>query len=162
MALARKIFRRICTEIYPNIAGCWQSEDPVSVFVQESRTQVGFCHFVPKLWANLMYRQSTYSQRADIPSFVRLSHVVGIYMSSSRRFWLLDVLNDAQLPVARFSSSVLMIHALQALTLVDKRVCYLVRHLLRIRNHLESANVQLPVASFPWFLRLYAHLSSFT
>lgn len=49
-------------------------------------------------------------------------------------------------------------------TLLDQRVfeALVARCLPMIHNHFETVDVQLSVASLPWFLSLYAKLDSFT
>ncbi|EIW71253.1 hypothetical protein TREMEDRAFT_71100 [Tremella mesenterica DSM 1558] len=71
------------------------------------------------------------------------------YMSEEQAFWLLEVLCDRILP-GYYSPSM-------EGTLLDQRVFEAVvgRCLPMIKDHFTSVDVQLSVASLPWFLSLY-------
>ncbi|KAG8995847.1 hypothetical protein FRB94_008735 [Tulasnella sp. JGI-2019a] len=72
-----------------------------------------------------------------------------IYMSEEQAFWLLEVLCDRLLP-GYYSSSM---HG----TLLDQRVFESLVHrcLPMVHQHFQSVDVQLSVASLPWFLSLF-------
>ncbi|KAF8579906.1 TBC-domain-containing protein [Ramaria rubella] len=72
-----------------------------------------------------------------------------IYMSEEQAFWLLEVLCDRLLP-GYYSPSM---HG----TLLDQRVFESLVHkcLPIIHDHFQDVDVQLSVASLPWFLSLY-------
>lgn len=72
-----------------------------------------------------------------------------IYMSEEQAFWLLEVLCDRILP-GYYSPSM-------EGTLLDQRVfeALVGRCLPMIKDHFTSVDVQLSVASLPWFLSLY-------
>ncbi|ORY31029.1 rab-GTPase-TBC domain-domain-containing protein [Naematelia encephala] len=72
-----------------------------------------------------------------------------IYMSEDQAFWLLEVLCDRILP-GYYSPSM-------EGTLLDQRVFEAVvgRCLPMIKDHFAEVDVQLSVASLPWFLSLY-------
>ncbi|KAG8940705.1 hypothetical protein FRC03_005157 [Tulasnella sp. 419] len=72
-----------------------------------------------------------------------------IYMSEEQAFWLLEVLCDRLLP-GYYSSSM---HG----TLLDQRVfeALVQRCLPLIHDHFVEVDVQLSVASLPWFLSLF-------
>ncbi|KAG8974931.1 hypothetical protein FRC05_006608 [Tulasnella sp. 425] len=78
-----------------------------------------------------------------------------IYMSEEQAFWLLEVLCDRLLP-GYYSPSM---HG----TLLDQRVfeALVQRCLPLIHDHFTSVDVQLSVASLPWFLSLYDVLRVF-
>ncbi|KAJ7752483.1 rab-GTPase-TBC domain-containing protein [Mycena maculata] len=78
-----------------------------------------------------------------------LTAVILIYMSEEQAFWLLEVLCDRLLP-GYYAPSM---HR----TLLDQRVfeALVQRCLPIIHKHLRDVNVQLSVASLPWFLSLY-------
>ncbi|KAI5985918.1 TBC-domain-containing protein [Pisolithus orientalis] len=78
-----------------------------------------------------------------------LAAAILIYMSEEQVFWLLEVLCDRLLP-GYYSPTM---HG----TLLDQRVfeSLVARHLPDIRDHFQSVDVQLSVASLPWFLSLY-------
>ncbi|KAL0255888.1 hypothetical protein I308_100699 [Cryptococcus tetragattii IND107] len=72
-----------------------------------------------------------------------------IYMSEQQAFWLLEVLCDRILP-GYYSPSM-------EGTLLDQRVFESLVHrcLPMIHEHFKSVDVQISVASLPWFLSLY-------
>ncbi|KIM22819.1 hypothetical protein M408DRAFT_277951 [Serendipita vermifera MAFF 305830] len=72
-----------------------------------------------------------------------------IYMSEEQAFWLLEVLCDRLLP-GYYSPSMYG-------TLLDQRVfeALVQRCLPMIHDHFQEVDVQLSVASLPWFLSLY-------
>ncbi|GHJ83929.1 hypothetical protein NliqN6_0331 [Naganishia liquefaciens] len=72
-----------------------------------------------------------------------------IYMSEEQAFWLLEVLCDRMLP-GYYSPSM-------EGTLLDQRVfeSLVAKHLPVIYDHFHSVDVQISVASLPWFLSLY-------
>ncbi|KAF8622504.1 hypothetical protein AX15_006951 [Amanita polypyramis BW_CC] len=78
-----------------------------------------------------------------------LAAAILIYMSEEQAFWLLEVLCDRLLP-GYYSPSM---HG----TLLDQRVfeALVARCLPMIHDYFESVDVQLSVASLPWFLSLY-------
>ncbi|KAF8637257.1 hypothetical protein AX17_002951 [Amanita inopinata Kibby_2008] len=78
-----------------------------------------------------------------------LAAAILIYMSEEQAFWLLEVLCDRLLP-AYYSPSM---HG----TLLDQRVfeSLVARCLPMIHDHFAIVDVQLSVASLPWFLSLY-------
>ncbi|KAH9175935.1 TBC-domain-containing protein [Lactarius sanguifluus] len=78
-----------------------------------------------------------------------LAAAILIYMSEEQAFWLLDVVCDRLLP-GYYSPSM---HG----TLLDQRVfeSLVTRCLPIIHNHFQEVDVQLSVASLPWFLSLY-------
>ncbi|KAF8350949.1 hypothetical protein F5887DRAFT_1058935 [Amanita rubescens] len=78
-----------------------------------------------------------------------LAAAILIYMSEEQAFWLLEVLCDRLLP-GYYSPSM---HG----TLLDQRVfeALVARCLPMIHTHFETVDVQLSVASLPWFLSLY-------
>ncbi|GFZ47757.1 GTPase-activating protein GYP2 [Saitozyma sp. JCM 24511] len=78
-----------------------------------------------------------------------LNIVVAGYMSEEQAFWLLEVLCDRILP-GYYSPSM-------EGTLLDQRVfeALVQRCLPMIKDHFASVDVQLSVASLPWFLSLY-------
>lgn len=78
-----------------------------------------------------------------------LAAAILIYMSEEQAFWLLEVLCDRLLP-GYYSPTM---HG----TLLDQRVfeSLVARHLPEIHDHFQSVDVQLSVASLPWFLSLY-------
>lgn len=71
------------------------------------------------------------------------------YMSEEQAFWLLEVLCDRLLP-GYYSPSM---HG----TLLDQKVfeSLVQRCLPMIHDHFQVVDVQLSVASLPWFLSLY-------
>ncbi|TDL23752.1 TBC-domain-containing protein [Rickenella mellea] len=78
-----------------------------------------------------------------------LAAAILIYLSEEQAFWLLDVLCDRLLP-GYYSPSM---HG----TLLDQRVFESLVHkcLPMIHEHFHTVDVQLSVASLPWFLSLY-------
>ncbi|KAG8901611.1 hypothetical protein FRC00_006004 [Tulasnella sp. 408] len=78
-----------------------------------------------------------------------LTAAILIYMSEEQAFWLLEVLCDRLLP-GYYSPSM---HG----TLLDQRVfeALVQRCLPLIHDHFTSVDVQLSVASLPWFLSLF-------
>lgn len=78
-----------------------------------------------------------------------LAAAILIYMSEEQAFWLIDVVCDRLLP-GYYSPSM---HG----TLLDQRVfeSLVTRCLPMIHNHFQEVDVQLSVASLPWFLSLY-------
>ncbi|KAG8854425.1 hypothetical protein FRB96_007487 [Tulasnella sp. 330] len=78
-----------------------------------------------------------------------------IYMSEEQAFWLLEVLCDRLLP-GYYSSSM---HG----TLLDQRVFESLVHrcLPMVHQHFQSVDVQLSVASLPWFLSLMPLIFAF-
>ncbi|KIO20021.1 hypothetical protein M407DRAFT_82029 [Tulasnella calospora MUT 4182] len=78
-----------------------------------------------------------------------LTAAILIYMSEEQAFWLLEVLCDRLLP-GYYSPSM---HG----TLLDQRVfeALVQRCLPLIHEHFTSVDVQLSVASLPWFLSLF-------
>ncbi|KAF8554319.1 TBC-domain-containing protein [Imleria badia] len=78
-----------------------------------------------------------------------LAAAILIYMSEEQAFWLLEVLCDRLLP-GYYSPTM---HG----TLLDQRVfeSLVVRCLPMIHDHFSAVDVQLSVASLPWFLSLY-------
>lgn len=78
-----------------------------------------------------------------------LAAAILIYMSEEQAFWLLNVLCDRLLP-GYYSPTM---HG----TLLDQRVfeSLVARYLPDIHGHFQSVDVQLSVASLPWFLSLY-------
>ncbi|KAG6906926.1 hypothetical protein DXG01_011352 [Tephrocybe rancida] len=78
-----------------------------------------------------------------------LAAAVLIYMSEEQAFWLLEVLCDRLLP-GYYAPSM---HG----TLLDQRVfeSLVQRTLPIIHEHFQKVDVQLSVASLPWFLSLY-------
>ncbi|KAI6009228.1 rab-GTPase-TBC domain-containing protein [Pisolithus marmoratus] len=78
-----------------------------------------------------------------------LAAAILIYMSEEQTFWLLEVLCDRLLP-GYYSPTM---HG----TLLDQRVfeSLVARCLPDIHAHFQSVDVQLSVASLPWFLSLY-------
>ncbi|KAF8074543.1 rab-GTPase-TBC domain-containing protein [Lyophyllum atratum] len=78
-----------------------------------------------------------------------LAAAVLIYMSEEQAFWLLEVLCDRLLP-GYYAPSM---HG----TLLDQRVfeSLVQRTLPIIHDHFQAVDVQLSVASLPWFLSLY-------
>ncbi|PFH46202.1 hypothetical protein AMATHDRAFT_70349 [Amanita thiersii Skay4041] len=78
-----------------------------------------------------------------------LAAAILIYMSEEQAFWLLEVLCDRLLP-GYYSPSM---HG----TLLDQRVfeALVTRCLPIIHDHFSAVDVQLSVASLPWFLSLY-------
>ncbi|KAF7309407.1 hypothetical protein MIND_00311500 [Mycena indigotica] len=80
-----------------------------------------------------------------------LAAAILIYMSEEQAFWLLEVLCDRLLP-GYYSPSM---HG----TLLDQRVfeSLVQRCLPMIHDHFQEVDVQLSVASLPWFLSLLVH-----
>ncbi|KAJ7780124.1 rab-GTPase-TBC domain-containing protein [Mycena maculata] len=78
-----------------------------------------------------------------------LAAAILIYMSEEQAFWLLEVLCDRLLP-GYYAPSM---HG----TLLDQRVfeALVQRCLPIIHEHFQDVDVQLSVASLPWFLSLY-------
>lgn len=78
-----------------------------------------------------------------------LAAAILIYMSEEQAFWLLEVLCDRLLP-GYYAPSM---HG----TLLDQRVfeSLVQRCLPIIHDHFQEVDVQLSVASLPWFLSLY-------
>ncbi|KAF7983686.1 hypothetical protein HWV62_19599 [Athelia sp. TMB] len=78
-----------------------------------------------------------------------LAAAILIYMSEEQAFWLLGVLCDRLLP-GYYSQSM---HG----TLLDQRVfeSLVQRCLPMIHDHFQAVDVQLSVASLPWFLSLF-------
>ncbi|KAJ3893867.1 rab-GTPase-TBC domain-containing protein [Lentinula edodes] len=78
-----------------------------------------------------------------------LAAAILIYMSEEQAFWLLEVLCDRLLP-GYYAPSM---HG----TLLDQRVfeSLVQRCLPIIHDHFQAVDVQLSVASLPWFLSLY-------
>ncbi|KAJ7777142.1 rab-GTPase-TBC domain-containing protein [Mycena metata] len=78
-----------------------------------------------------------------------LAAAILIYMSEEQAFWLLEVLCDRLLP-GYYAPSM---HG----TLLDQRVfeALVQRCLPIIHDHFSNVDVQLSVASLPWFLSLY-------
>ncbi|KAG9312784.1 hypothetical protein JVU11DRAFT_6198 [Chiua virens] len=78
-----------------------------------------------------------------------LAAAILIYMSEEQTFWVLEVLCDRLLP-GYYSPTM---HG----TLLDQRVfeSLVVRCLPMIHDHFSVVDVQLSVASLPWFLSLY-------
>ncbi|OJA15728.1 hypothetical protein AZE42_07251 [Rhizopogon vesiculosus] len=78
-----------------------------------------------------------------------LAAAILIYMSEEQAFWLLEVLCDRLLP-GYYSTTM---HG----TLLDQRVfeSLVARCLPMISDHFQEVDVQLSVASLPWFLSLY-------
>ncbi|KAI5121866.1 hypothetical protein M0805_001074 [Coniferiporia weirii] len=78
-----------------------------------------------------------------------LAAAILIYMSEEQAFWLLEVLCDRLLP-GYYSPSM---HG----TLLDQRVfeSLVQKCLPMIHDHFQVVDVQLSVASLPWFLSLY-------
>ncbi|KAG6865573.1 hypothetical protein C0991_001332 [Blastosporella zonata] len=78
-----------------------------------------------------------------------LAAAILIYMSEEQAFWLLEVLCDRLLP-GYYAPSM---HG----TLLDQRVfeSLVQRTLPIIHEHFQKVDVQLSVASLPWFLSLY-------
>ncbi|KAH9975804.1 rab-GTPase-TBC domain-containing protein [Lactifluus volemus] len=78
-----------------------------------------------------------------------LAAAILIYMSEEQAFWLLEVVCDRLLP-GYYSTSM---HG----TLLDQRVfeSLVARCLPIIHDHFQEVDVQLSVASLPWFLSLY-------
>ncbi|KAI0358249.1 TBC-domain-containing protein [Trametes cingulata] len=78
-----------------------------------------------------------------------LAAAILIYMSEEQAFWLLEVICDRLLP-GYYSPSM---HG----TLLDQRVfeSLVQRCLPIIHDHLQEVDVQLSVASLPWFLSLF-------
>ncbi|KAF8993775.1 rab-GTPase-TBC domain-containing protein [Cyathus striatus] len=78
-----------------------------------------------------------------------LAAAILIYMSEEQAFWLLEVLCDRLLP-GYYAPSM---HG----TLLDQRVfeALVQRCLPVIHDHFQAVDVQLSVASLPWFLSLY-------
>lgn len=78
-----------------------------------------------------------------------LAAAILIYMSEEQTFWLLEVLCDRLLP-GYYSPTM---HG----TLLDQRVfeSLVTRCLPMISDHFQAVDVQLSVASLPWFLSLY-------
>ncbi|KAJ7261890.1 rab-GTPase-TBC domain-containing protein [Mycena rebaudengoi] len=78
-----------------------------------------------------------------------LAAAILIYMSEEQAFWLLEVLCDRLLP-GYYAPSM---HG----TLLDQRVfeALVQRCLPIIHEHFQNVDVQLSVASLPWFLSLY-------
>ncbi|KAJ7066781.1 rab-GTPase-TBC domain-containing protein [Mycena belliarum] len=78
-----------------------------------------------------------------------LAAAILIYMSEEQAFWLLEVLCDRLLP-GYYAPSM---HG----TLLDQRVfeSLVQRCLPIIHDHFQDVDVQLSVASLPWFLSLY-------
>ncbi|KAM6496616.1 Rab-GTPase-TBC domain containing protein, partial [Amanita muscaria] len=78
-----------------------------------------------------------------------LAAAILIYMSEEQTFWLLELLCDKLLP-GYYAPSM---HG----TLLDQRVfeSLVARCLPMIHDYFESVDVQLSVASLPWFLSLY-------
>ncbi|KAJ7483335.1 rab-GTPase-TBC domain-containing protein [Mycena latifolia] len=78
-----------------------------------------------------------------------LAAAILIYMSEEQAFWLLEVLCDRLLP-GYYAPSM---HG----TLLDQRVfeALVQRCLPIIHDHFQDVDVQLSVASLPWFLSLY-------
>lgn len=78
-----------------------------------------------------------------------LAAAILIYMSEEQTFWLLEVLCDRLLP-GYYSPTM---HG----TLLDQRVfeSLVTRCLPMISDHFQVVDVQLSVASLPWFLSLY-------
>lgn len=78
-----------------------------------------------------------------------LAAAILIYMSEEQTFWLLEVLCDRLLP-GYYSPTM---HG----TLLDQRVfeSLVARCLPMISDHFQAVDVQLSVASLPWFLSLY-------
>lgn len=74
------------------------------------------------------------------------------YMSEEQAFWLLEVLCDRLLP-GYYSPSM---HG----TLLDQKVfeSLVQRCLPMIHDHFQVVDVQLSVASLPWFLSLYVQV----
>ncbi|KAI0032681.1 TBC-domain-containing protein [Vararia minispora EC-137] len=78
-----------------------------------------------------------------------LAAAILIYMSEEQAFWLLEVICDRLLP-GYYSTSM---HG----TLLDQRVfeSLVTRCLPMIHDHFTEVDVQLSVASLPWFLSLF-------
>ncbi|KAJ2917118.1 hypothetical protein MD484_g3291, partial [Candolleomyces efflorescens] len=78
-----------------------------------------------------------------------LAAAILIYMSEEQAFWLLEVLCDRLLP-GYYAPSM---HG----TMLDQRVfeSLVQRCLPMIHEHFQAVDVQLSVASLPWFLSLY-------
>ncbi|KAF9266678.1 TBC-domain-containing protein [Marasmius fiardii PR-910] len=78
-----------------------------------------------------------------------LAAAILIYMSEEQAFWLLEVLCDRLLP-GYYAPSM---HG----TLLDQRVfeALVQRCLPMIHDHFQAVDVQLSVASLPWFLSLF-------
>ncbi|KAL4062363.1 rab-GTPase-TBC domain-containing protein [Scleroderma citrinum] len=78
-----------------------------------------------------------------------LAAAILIYMSEEQAFWLLEVLCDRLLP-GYYSPTM---HG----TLLDQRVfeSLVARCLPILHEHFQTVDVQLSVASLPWFLSLY-------
>ncbi|EKM82068.1 hypothetical protein AGABI1DRAFT_70677 [Agaricus bisporus var. burnettii JB137-S8] len=78
-----------------------------------------------------------------------LAAAILIYMSEEQAFWLLEVLCDRLLP-GYYAPSM---HG----TLLDQRVfeALVQKCLPMIHDHFQAVDVQLSVASLPWFLSLY-------
>ncbi|KAH8832891.1 rab-GTPase-TBC domain-containing protein [Flagelloscypha sp. PMI_526] len=115
----------------PEYAG-YQSEDGIGAL---RRVLQAYCFNHPDLG---------YCQAMNI-----LAAAILIYMSEEQAFWLLEVLCDRLLP-GYFSPSM---HG----TLLDQRVfeSLVQRCLPIIHDHFQSVDVQLSVASLPWFLSLF-------
>ncbi|KAG2358962.1 TBC-domain-containing protein [Suillus spraguei] len=94
-----------------------------------------------------------YSQRNPEVGYCQAMNILAaailIYMSEEQTFWLLEVLCDRLLP-GYYSPTM---HG----TLLDQRVfeSLVTRCLPMISDHFQAVDVQLSVASLPWFLSLY-------
>ncbi|KAG6820202.1 hypothetical protein H0H93_004052 [Arthromyces matolae] len=85
-----------------------------------------------------------------------LAAAILIYMSEEQAFWLLEVLCDRLLP-GYYAPSM---HG----TLLDQRVfeALVQRTLPMIHDHFQQVDVQLSVASLPWFLSLFKTMEAFS
>ncbi|KIY62659.1 TBC-domain-containing protein [Cylindrobasidium torrendii FP15055 ss-10] len=115
----------------PEYAG-YQSEDGISAL---RRVLQAYAFKNPELG---------YCQAMNI-----LAAAILIYMSEEQAFWLLEVLCDRLLP-GYYAPSM---HG----TLLDQRVfeSLVQRCLPMIHDHFQAVDVQLSVASLPWFLSLF-------
>ncbi|KAH7920520.1 TBC-domain-containing protein [Leucogyrophana mollusca] len=115
----------------PEYAG-YQSEEGISAL---RRVLQAYSHKNPEVG---------YCQAMNI-----LAAAILIYMSEEQAFWLLEVLCDRLLP-GYYSPTM---HG----TLLDQRVfeSLVARCLPMIHEHFQAVDVQLSVASLPWFLSLY-------
>ncbi|KAJ3497556.1 hypothetical protein NLJ89_g10334 [Agrocybe chaxingu] len=115
----------------PEYAG-YQSEDGINALRRVLRAY------------SFMNPELGYCQAMNI-----LAAAILIYMSEEQAFWLLEVLCGRLLP-GYYAPSM---HG----TLLDQRVfeSLVQRYLPIIHDHFQAVDVQLSVASLPWFLSLY-------
>ncbi|KAH0836499.1 hypothetical protein J3R83DRAFT_8136 [Lanmaoa asiatica] len=133
----------------PEYAG-YQSEEGISALRRVLQAysfknpEVGYCqasHYISSGRFSCMYRGLRFPHLSSSRN--------SSYMSEEQTFWILEVLCDRLLP-GYYSPTM---HG----TLLDQRVfeSLVVRCLPMIHDHFSVVDVQLSVASLPWFLSLY-------